>query len=183
MKKYCTQNHGKCETCSLVNYGRDCHNNPVAVVKDGYCQCDQPITHCEKHWPNHYGSNDARLADLKKWAEERKMMKHTPGQLHIGQGNGEGSIFADNAGRMRLEKGGTALYPICKVFDFEGEGKANVARIVQTWNAHDELVAMLKLASKYVAKMVADDVKTAMPPIIALNRIEAAIKRAEGKEV
>ena len=24
---YCTQNEGDCNTCSLVNYGRDCHNN------------------------------------------------------------------------------------------------------------------------------------------------------------
>ncbi len=23
---YCTQNQGKCETCSLVNYYRDCRN-------------------------------------------------------------------------------------------------------------------------------------------------------------
>jgi len=26
---YCTQNQGDCSTCSLVNYGRDCRNNPV----------------------------------------------------------------------------------------------------------------------------------------------------------
>jgi hypothetical protein len=26
---YCTQNNGNCATCSLVSYGRDCHNNPV----------------------------------------------------------------------------------------------------------------------------------------------------------
>lgn len=26
IKSYCTQNNGDCETCSLVNYGRDCHN-------------------------------------------------------------------------------------------------------------------------------------------------------------
>jgi hypothetical protein len=26
---YCTQNGGDCLTCSLVNYGRDCMNNPV----------------------------------------------------------------------------------------------------------------------------------------------------------
>ena len=26
---YCSQNHGDCNTCSLVNYGRDCMNNPV----------------------------------------------------------------------------------------------------------------------------------------------------------
>lgn len=26
---YCTQNGGDCGTCSLVNYGRDCHNEPL----------------------------------------------------------------------------------------------------------------------------------------------------------
>ena len=29
MKKYCTQNNGDCTTCSLVNYGMDCHNNKI----------------------------------------------------------------------------------------------------------------------------------------------------------
>ncbi|MDF2563720.1 MAG: hypothetical protein K0Q53_115 [Massilibacillus sp.] len=29
IKQYCTQNNGDCETCSLVNYGLDCRNNPV----------------------------------------------------------------------------------------------------------------------------------------------------------
>lgn len=28
-KEYCTQNNGDCRTCSLVNYGLDCRNNPV----------------------------------------------------------------------------------------------------------------------------------------------------------
>ncbi len=28
-KEYCTQNNGKCETCSLVNYRRDCWNEPI----------------------------------------------------------------------------------------------------------------------------------------------------------
>ena len=28
-KDYCTQNKGDCDTCSLVNYGRDCQNNPT----------------------------------------------------------------------------------------------------------------------------------------------------------
>jgi len=28
-KEYCTQNDGDCETCSLVNYGRDCANQVV----------------------------------------------------------------------------------------------------------------------------------------------------------
>jgi hypothetical protein len=29
MKPYCTQNNGDCLTCSLVNYNRDCQNNPI----------------------------------------------------------------------------------------------------------------------------------------------------------
>jgi hypothetical protein len=29
MKSYCTQNGSDCSTCSLVNYGRDCMNQPV----------------------------------------------------------------------------------------------------------------------------------------------------------
>jgi len=28
-KLYCTQNNGDCKTCSLVNYNRDCQNNPL----------------------------------------------------------------------------------------------------------------------------------------------------------
>ncbi len=33
-KDYCTQDDGDCLTCSLVNYGRDCMNNPVAAADD-----------------------------------------------------------------------------------------------------------------------------------------------------
>jgi hypothetical protein len=29
-KSYCTQNNGNCSTCSLVNYGLDCANNPLS---------------------------------------------------------------------------------------------------------------------------------------------------------
>jgi len=28
-REYCTQNDNDCSTCSLVNYGRDCQNNPI----------------------------------------------------------------------------------------------------------------------------------------------------------
>jgi len=28
-KHYCTQNHGDCSSCSLVNYNRDCNNVPL----------------------------------------------------------------------------------------------------------------------------------------------------------
>ena len=30
-KDYCTQNAGDCQTCSLVNYGRDCMNNSIEI--------------------------------------------------------------------------------------------------------------------------------------------------------
>lgn len=33
MKTYCTQNDGNCKTCSLVNYGMDCQNNPITQPK------------------------------------------------------------------------------------------------------------------------------------------------------
>ncbi len=42
------------------------------------------------------------------------MSKHTAGPWHAGTGNGAGSIFADS-GRMRMEQGGTTLYPIASV--------------------------------------------------------------------
>ena len=61
MERYCTQNNGYCENCSLVNYGRDCHNNPVAIVEDGYCQCGYPIIYCDTHKENHIESSRARL--------------------------------------------------------------------------------------------------------------------------
>jgi hypothetical protein len=41
MKTYCTQNQGDCSTCSLVNYGKDCLNNPVEgkTVKKSFMVC------------------------------------------------------------------------------------------------------------------------------------------------
>ncbi len=53
---------------------------------------------------------------------------HTKGPWHVGLGNGSSSIFAET-GRMRLESGGTALYPIATVTDFEGEGESNAQLI------------------------------------------------------
>jgi hypothetical protein len=43
-----------------------------------------------------------------------KTHAHTQGPWHMGAGNGEGSIFADN-GRTRLETGGATLYPIARI--------------------------------------------------------------------
>lgn len=42
---YCTQNNWDCETCALVNYGLDCHNN--RVVPAGPCDnCGKPADGC-----------------------------------------------------------------------------------------------------------------------------------------
>jgi hypothetical protein len=29
VEDYCTQNDNDCKTCSLVNYNKDCRNNPI----------------------------------------------------------------------------------------------------------------------------------------------------------
>lgn len=60
------------------------------------------------------------------------MARHTPGPWHQGEGNGEGSIFPA-AGRMRMEKGGTTLYPICTmVTGWEAaEDAANAALVAE----------------------------------------------------
>ena len=62
-----------------------------------------------------------------------KTHTHTQGPWHVGAGNGEGSIFADN-GRTRLEIGGTTLY--------------SIAQITRGWNeAEDEANARLIAAA------------------------------------
>lgn len=75
-----------------------------------------PGDHGYSHCADHGLSNDAK--DRIKQAisnEERPTAssKHTPGPWHMGAGNGEGGIFADD-GRMRFENG-TTLYPIASV--------------------------------------------------------------------
>ena len=65
-KDYCTQNNGDCATCSLVNYGRDCRNNPIsspppkpkklrgwaaAISEYKGFQGEQTINHIMKHIP------------------------------------------------------------------------------------------------------------------------------------
>ena len=32
--QYCTQNNQDCFTCSLVNYGMDCHNNKIETDQE-----------------------------------------------------------------------------------------------------------------------------------------------------
>ena len=64
-----------------------------------------------------------------------------------------------------------------KVNGMELEVLANAQLIA----AAPDLLEVLKLARKYVAKMVADDIKTVVPPSIALEKIEQAIAKAQGK--
>ena len=68
----------------------------------------------------------------------------TKGPWHCGQGNGEGSIFADNGGRVTFSKKGTVLHPICHVANsFEqNEDEAN-ARLIASAPAMYEVLAEL----------------------------------------
>lgn len=71
---YCRQNDGVCQTCSLVNYGRDCHNNAVAIItasdNDGTrCQCGRPVIHCDQHYPNYVGARYGRIDACKRNGE------------------------------------------------------------------------------------------------------------------
>ena len=94
------------------------------------------------------------------------MSKHTKGPWHTGQGNGEGSIFADE-GRMRFENG-TVLYPICTMntgWD-EAEDAAN-ARLVAA--APELLEALQNLEN--------DDGRI---PDHAWAMVQAAIAKATG---
>lgn len=103
--------------------------------------------------------------------------KHTPGpwRTRIAVADqGQPLVIYPPDGNLRIAK-------IC-INKGEETMQANAQFIVQACNSHDELLEACKLAQKYVAKMVADDVQTAMPPQVALNRIEQAINKAEGKD-
>jgi hypothetical protein len=74
---------------------------------------------------------------------------HTLGPWHVGAGNGEGSIFADN-GRTRLEIGGTTLYSIAQItrgWD-EAEDEANARLIASAPELLDACKAALAMFKK-----------------------------------
>lgn len=106
-------------------------------------------------------------------------MKHTSGQWYINdmplpsrkiiEIKGDGVVIANVL--LQHGKGRAKYYGIKQI---DSETRAN-ARLIA---AAPDLLEACKLAAKYVSKMVADEVNTAMPPIIALNRIERAIKNA-----
>ena len=98
---------------------------------------------------------------------------HTKGPWHTGQGNGEGSIFCES-GRMRLESGGTTLYPVCAIsrgWD-EGEDAAN-ARLIAA--APDLLEALREMAEHWPPQ------KPESPAFMAYINAMSAIAKAEGR--
>jgi hypothetical protein len=97
---------------------------------------------------------------------------HTKGPWHIGQGNGEGSIFCES-GRTRLESGGTTLYSVCDIshgWD-EAEDQANAHLIA----AAPDLLAAARLANE---ELLALGVGSSGSP--ALRALWEAIAKAEG---
>ena len=93
---------------------------------------------------------------------------HTQGPWHVGAGNGEGSIFADN-GRTRLEIGGTTLYPIAKMGRGwnEEEDEANARLIASA----PELLNALRVIHANAGES----------PEWIRTRIDAVIAKAEGR--
>lgn len=102
-----------------------------------------------------------------------QQVKHTPGPWHVGLMNGEGSVFADE-GRMRAEAGGTTLYPICSVIDFDGEREAN-ARLIA---AAPELLAALQRLT--IQAEMTDDYEQSIGGTLhgAIKQANAAIAKA-----
>ena len=97
---------------------------------------------------------------------------HTKGPWHIGQGNGEGSIFCES-GRTRLESGETTLYPVCDIvrgWD-EAEDEANAHLIA----AAPDLLAAARLANEELLALGAGS--SGSP---ALRALWQAIAKAEG---
>ena len=92
-----------------------------------------------------------------------------------------------NNGLTIVDAKGTRICDMLVLFEgnwkpkYEAQ-KSRAHRIVTAHNCHDELVAMLELAEKFVGKMVADNIQTAMPPEIALERIHTALAHARGEE-
>ena len=106
------------------------------------------------------------------------MSKHTKGPWHVGVGNGEGSVFADE-GRARMEQGGTTLYPICNVnrgWD-EAEDAAN-ARLIAS--APDLLEACLCALADLEGLLETDCFSTDDPANLTIQELRAAIAKATG---
>lgn len=71
------------------------------------------------------------------------------GTWHPGQGNGEGSVFADGDGRLRMGPNGTTLTAICTVHDFDGERDDHVRLIA----AAPDMLESCEAARKEIMKL------------------------------
>lgn len=108
--------------------------------------------------------------------------KHTPGPWHVGLGNGEGAIFADE-GRMRAETGGTTLYPIATAC--VGWNKAEDAANARLIAAAPELLEALDdcITNENATCIVQNDAAYMIRRLKAINQIcRAAIAKATGTE-
>ena len=107
--------------------------------------------------------------------------KHTQGPWHVGCGNGEGSIFADE-GRMRMETGGTSLYPIATVnrgWD-EDEDRANGILMASAPELLDALDCCI--TNENATCIVQNDVAYMIRRLKVINQIcRAAINKAIGE--
>ena len=57
--EYCTQNNGACDTCALVNYGRDCMNNKFYTMDNSENSTYLELVGIIKNWPK------SRLVELR----------------------------------------------------------------------------------------------------------------------
>ena len=105
------------------------------------------------------------------------MSKHTKGPWHVGVGNGEGSVFADE-GRARMEQGGTTLYPICNVnrgWD-DAEDAANARLIASAPQMLEALSDILHEVTHDIAGLPRDELLDVVSAVRELA--EAAIAKA-----
>ena len=86
--------------------------------------------------------------------------------------------------RTTYERSGMTIFKeidgkLVVVANFEQGMDDDMQRLLDNGTINAELLARLELASKYVAKMVADGVETALSPEIALSRITETIRKAK----
>jgi antitoxin component of RelBE/YafQ-DinJ toxin-antitoxin module len=70
-KSYCTQNNGDCSSCSLVNYNRDCQNNPIAT-KDNYIHI-RINSDLKQQAQQHAAETGRTLAGLIEWLLKQEL--------------------------------------------------------------------------------------------------------------
>lgn len=70
IKSYCTQNNGDCSTCSLVNYNRDCYNQPIwGGKREG---SGRPATGRKRHY---YYVTDQEDVEIKKLIQQLRALQ------------------------------------------------------------------------------------------------------------